>query len=248
MMFGNMINIYYIGNNKNVRKNICSRINININDKTILIESLKYPNQYNCILSGTQILYRIYKATKDLNSETNIQHNILIREDASKKYFYKDTCSFILPYYYILLTGESWYNKMGFYSVGYNYEVKNNEKLLNIPLYYIFKHNEIVDNEINIILEWFNKNTDIIIDESITINKIIKHIDDFIKDNKNNEKYICESNIIEIINIIIDNIIKNKYGNLDTQLIYDNKYLTLNTNNKKIIKLYEALGKKIGEE
>lgn len=219
--------------------------------KYIVVDSLKYPNQINCLLSGSQILYRLYKATQGFNTEMGEQYNMMVTEDASIKYFNKTACFFPLPEYSILLTGESWYNKMGFFASGHWDNYENNQTILHTTLHDLFiidgekdneKNNEKNNKIMTEVLEWIAANTDSPVNQETEVQDIMKTIEAFIQKHKQDEKAICASGVVAIINHIIKAAKDSPDG-----LEYENEDLILDIHNEDIQKLYETLGKKIGE-
>ena len=100
---------------------------------TILTDEIYLSSLYKCnYKSGTENLNNIINIAKDLGS---LQVSLV---DASALYYGGDpnitNCDISLSTIYILLYGQSWYNKFGFKSVNYNEEIKHNEKIRQMSL------------------------------------------------------------------------------------------------------------------
>jgi hypothetical protein len=82
---------------------------ITIQEYSMRIDSLKYPDMQSCTISGPDILFQLYHFARDMHLDT------ISLEDASSLNI--GNCSLLLSSFYRLLYGYSWYNKYGYYSI-----------------------------------------------------------------------------------------------------------------------------------
>jgi hypothetical protein len=77
-------------------------------------------------VKGSDVLTRIIKIGKDLGKQIKL-HDV--------SHIELDDCKYSLSAFYILLTGQSWYNKFKFKSVHHTENVKWNKKIRKMPLH-----------------------------------------------------------------------------------------------------------------
>ncbi len=223
----------------------CVSLIIKIKNNAIELDLLKYEQPNECKISGTELLYLLYQVAKKLN------YNIIIQLDASTKLLYTEWsipityCAIDLYYYNILLTGESWYNKYGYYSPDYAEEKIHNDALRHSPMteYFIDQDNSGGSIIISEIIEFIKKyNNDVNITPQTTVTETIKLIDKIIRNNRDNKEIMCEASEIikkfDIEEVLYTNLENGKHNNYAKNLVLDIK-------NPKIHALYDRLGKTI---
>jgi hypothetical protein len=194
-----------------------------INDDEIDLDELNYCG----IITGTSILERIILIGKDL------QKKIINLQDESNVNKKRIECKYSLAYFYILLTGESWYNKFKFYSINHNINKIHNEKIRHLSLEDFISKSKEKYNKIkisNIVIEYIelkkiekdytlvkmeNPNID---DEQIKI-RLSKHSHDGVKFRDYFDKYIKILNTGGLLDDYIKNekekVIKHEILNID---------------------------------
>jgi len=166
-------------------KNNCVDMTIYIETNDIYINHIDKCKFYR----GKQSVENILEFARDLGiTKISLQ---------DKSTIIIDRCNFLLPYYYILLNGISWYNSFGFKSINYEEENRINS---NIP---IMNLNEFK----NILIENYNKKQkrQIIVDD---FDKIINMIClNQRKDISEKLKYLIDISLN--IRDLIQNLVKN---------------------------------------
>ena len=132
------INMFYKSDKKSNRN--C--FNLKLENGHLELNTLKLPDEYNCQYTGTQILKGLFKVAKKLQiSRIKVKDLSVIRVNDC-------TSSIDLAKKSILLNGESWYNKYGYYSLShqednnYNRSITLNEKHLGSRMKKLFVHNK----------------------------------------------------------------------------------------------------------
>ncbi len=193
-------------------------------DKIIYLNKLKYDKPTICKATGAELLYSLYNVAKELG------YNIVL-EDSSYKFFplregSRAVCQIDLATYNILLTGESWYNKYGYYSEDHNDNKSSNKKIMNKMLSECLTENTI--NELTTI--------DSRLTGELSIHEMMKIIDEIIKQPRE-KPLTCVDDLIQLLNTRI-------IGKLKLNIVY-NKYLQLDINDPTVAEIYEKLGKKL---
>jgi hypothetical protein len=135
------LTLRYKGESNN-NKNKCFKVFID--NTTLEIESLKYPNETNCLLKGPEILIKLYEAAMYMKL-----HNITLY-DSSEIFF--DNCSYSLAGYYILMHGISWYNSFGYYSKTFKDEYVHNENTMSRQLkFYYTEEKSLCDDIVELV-------------------------------------------------------------------------------------------------
>ena len=91
-------------------------------------ENIHLNSLITCGMTGTEILNKIIEIADRLKKNIELT-------DTSYKKFETIKCSYSLSHFYILLHGESWYNKFGFKSKTHHADKLHNEKIRNLPLH-----------------------------------------------------------------------------------------------------------------
>jgi len=124
--------------------------NLSIKDNKLKIETIKYPNETNCLINGSDILKKLFYSAKDM------QLDYIELVDTSVKYIGNGDCSYKLFKHYILVYGYSWYNKFGYYSEKYQIEIKENFEVRNKTLdFYRNNHQKVCDDLLSILNKEF---------------------------------------------------------------------------------------------
>lgn len=190
---------------------------INKIDKNIFISNFaKCGNS-----TGSEIITKIISFAKDLQS------NKIFLIDASQIFFGED-CEMDMARYMILLHGQSWYNRFGFYNIAHERQKVFNEAICKKSLV------EFIDCGVRKMkikkkekFDGSTYNKDIIIshllqiDDKINVNMTIRNVMIILSDKLKKNNYVCD-NIASIIKIIVD------FANLI--LVYNPK-LELNLSN-----------------
>lgn len=152
------------------QENECFDITIDQNKNQIIgntlqINAIKYPKGNKCLMSGPEILVRLYHAAKDMKLR-------YIALDDSCRIYFDGGCSLLLTHYYILLHGKSWYNTFGYYSNNYREELVKNRIFETRTLEY-YKNRPKICNDV---IKQLGVNYD------TTIRKIMEEYDILLKD------------------------------------------------------------------
>ena len=133
-------------------------------------------------IKGKTILDGIMHISQDLNLRRVELYDISSIERCD--YFYS------LAHFYILLTGESWYNKFGFVSSSHRENVEYNQEIRTLPLYeFLLRANS--DLDVDEFLSTFQVNpTD-------SVHHIIRVIYDYIQTSK-----LCEDTMMLLSSLI----------------------------------------------
>jgi hypothetical protein len=137
---------------------------------TLYVDGIKYINQIKCLMSGPQILKGLYRAAKEMGL------NYIKLSDASVFNF--ETCYIDLHDHHILLHGNSWYNKFGYYSKNYKKELIDNRIFETRVLEFYREDNIEICDDMIIFMEKYGKK----ITYQNTIRKIVKDYDSLLKD------------------------------------------------------------------
>jgi hypothetical protein len=204
--------------------NNCIDITIYIDTNDIYINHIDKCKFYR----GKQSMENILEFAKELNiSKISLQDKSTITIDG---------CNFILPYYYILLNGVSWYNSFGFKSINYDEEQSIN---FNIPMMNL--------NEFkNILIENYNDKVkkQIFVDKfEETINLICLNQKQEISEKLQNIIDIS-SNIKELIQNLVQNIDDEICLFLQCIIFVSKMYVIKYNPNLQYINDYVGYGKK----
>jgi hypothetical protein len=102
---------------------------VKMHETRMEIIRLKYPEQDQCCMRGSEILIKLYEVARKLGvlSISVSDYSEIPANDPDKEpiCFYR---------YYILLHGVSWYNTFGYFSDEYDKEVPHNLALIHSPI------------------------------------------------------------------------------------------------------------------
>ncbi len=238
-LYRNNIYIYYRypNFNENDYNNASECVKIKIeqnefNQTKMFLKNLKFVHPNICKISGTELLYLLYKVAKELKT------NIIIEDDESFKYFYfkpdsKVSCGFLLADYNILLNGESWYNKHGYYSESHEEELEHNENVRSMTISEYFDDNSITIDKILNYLNQMDETARLTFETPISV--VMKVVDKIMRKMEKDGPILCDEPLIKIIQIIIK----------QRKIEYTNEDLELDIEDPNVAAIYENLGKKL---
>ena len=172
----------------------CITLSFNTKKKILSIDELN-----KCVINGRKSLTTAIKMAHRLKyKEIHLTDASLIRYHNTKT---KENCSFSLKLYNILLKGQSWYNKYGFYSDTHDIEQIEIQKIRNDYFHMVIYRLCNMNNEYyNYIINNFIYNFDINIYKLTKnvfkdINKIKKNLD---TDEEKNNFYCALSELLKL--------------------------------------------------
>ena len=237
--YRNNIHIYYrypnFNENDYKTDSECVKITIEkneFNETKMILHNLKFLQPNICKISGVELLYLLYKVAKELKT------NIIVDDDQSFKYFYVKpgsnlSCGFLLANYNILLNGESWYNKHGYYNESHEKELEYNENVRSMTISEYFDDKSIT---IDKILNYLNdKDETARLTFETPISDVMKVVDKILRKMEKNGPIFCDEPIVTIIQIII----------AKSKIDYTNVDLELDIEDPDVATIYENLGKKL---
>ncbi len=208
----------------------CLYILIIHNERKIHLHHLRFVLPNICKINGAELLYLLYKVASELN------YDIVIGTDHSKKQLYDQCYIKNLAVYNILLTGKSYYNRFGYG------EVNDNEEIRQMKIKDFFDEN---DNDLKRLIELLNMEiSEVNLTVESSVKDVIKVVDNVIRilektdsENDSAKEKLCS--LSSLINKIVQNTITKKY------IKYDSRDLLLDIDNPATIQIYNDLEKKL---
>lgn len=110
----------------------CFNLKIDIQDKHILLDRVKYKYGDACTLSGTDVMTRLSAVFRTMTKK-GVEYRVQLYDRARVKLTDEEghKHEILLSIQYIMLHGIPWYAKFGFRTPQYNTEVSENELTMN---------------------------------------------------------------------------------------------------------------------
>lgn len=138
--------IIYTGYSFQTPDSICFQFEISIMDEIMFIKSIRYPDQYNCVIRGTKILQRLEKIAKKelhLTKIKLIDESTIVYQDENNPQP-QNKMEYSLAKFHILCDHRSysWYNKHGFFPAdrtSFEAHQEENNRIKDMTLDYMIK-------------------------------------------------------------------------------------------------------------